>query len=134
MTPSPSQTKALITHALSARAHAYAPYSHFSVGAAVMAADGRIFSGCNVENASYPAGLCAERCAVGAAVAAGVRDFLAIAVVGSGEDYTTPCGICRQVLQEFGVPLVICAKTTEDYSIIQGETLLPHAFGAASLK
>lgn len=133
MTPSLSQTKALITHALSARAHAYAPYSHFSVGAAVLAADGRIFSGCNVENAAYPAGICAERCAIGAAITAGVREFQAIAIVGSGRNYTTPCGICRQVLQEFHMPLVICGRAAEDYIIIQGDELLPHAFEAANL-
>lgn len=125
---------ALLSAAFSAREQAYAPYSHFSVGAALMAEDGRIFKGCNVENASYPAGLCAERCAVGAAVAEGKRVFKAIAITGGDAAYTTPCGICRQVLHEFHVPLVICARTKEDYLIIEGKDLLPHAFDEAALR
>lgn len=124
----------LIQCALAARDHAYAPYSHFAVGAAVLTADGRIFPGCNVENASYPAGLCAERNALGSAIAAGATEFLAIAVCGSGTDYTTPCGMCRQFMSEFPVPLVICARGEEDYVLMTEEELLPHAFGAGSLK
>lgn len=124
----------LIRCAREARLHAYAPYSRFPVGAAVLTLDGRIFSGCNVENASYPAGLCAERNAVGSAVAAGVTEFAALAVAGSESAYTTPCGLCRQFLAEFRVPLVFCAKTETDYLVITEEELLPHAFGAESLK
>lgn len=124
---------ALLSAAFSAREQAYAPYSRFSVGAAIMTEDGRIYKGCNVENASYPAGLCAERCAIGAAVAEGKRAFKAIAIVGSEAVYTTPCGICRQVLHEFHVSLVICARTREDYLFIEGENLLPHAFDDTAL-
>ncbi len=119
----------LVRHAMDARLHAYAPYSHFPVGAAALTLDGRIFTGCNVENASYPAGLCAERNAVGSAVAAGVTEFRAIAVCGSLSEYTTPCGLCRQFLAEFRVPLVICARSEEDYIIMTEEELLPRAFG-----
>ena len=108
---------------------AYVPYSHFPVGAAVLTADGRIFTGCNVENASYPAGLCAERNAVGSAVAAGVTVFRALALCGSTEDYTTPCGLCRQFLAEFRVPVVYCARSEEDYIVMAAEELLPRAFG-----
>ncbi len=123
----------LIRSAEEARGHAYAPYSHFSVGAAVLSADGRIFSGCNVENASYPAGLCAERNAIGSAVAAGVSEFSALAVCGSGSSYTTPCGMCRQFIFEFHVPLIICSRSAADYIVLKTEDLLPHAFGADSI-
>lgn len=124
----------LIRRAREARLHAYAPYSHFPVGAAALTIDGRIFTGCNVENASYPAGLCAERNAVGSAVAAGVTEFAALALAGSETDYTAPCGLCRQFLSEFRVPLVICAKNETDYILMTEEDLLPHPFGAASRK
>lgn len=124
----------LIEAALAAREHAYAPYSKFPVGAAVMAEDGTIYTGCNVENASYPAGLCAERCAIGAAIAAGNQNFTAIAVAGSETSYTAPCGICRQVMIEFHVPIVICARSEEDYIVLSGDDLLPSAFDEESLK
>ena len=90
--------------AVDARKNAYAPYSGFTVGAALLAADGRIFTGCNVENAAYSPTLCAERVALGAAIAAGVRDFAAIAVIGGRGEIladTPPCGVCRQVMAEF---------------------------------
>ena len=90
--------------AVDARKNAYAPYSGFTVGAALLAADGRIFTGCNVENAAYSPTLCAERVALGAAIAAGVRDFAAIAVIGGRGEIladTPPCGVCRQTLSEF---------------------------------
>ena len=80
---------------------AYAPYSHFQVGAALLAKDGRVFTGCNVENATYGATICAERTAVTKAVSEGVREFEKIAIVASSGDYAAPCGICRQVLFEF---------------------------------
>jgi len=96
----------LLEKALEARENAYAPYSHFLVGAAVLAEDGRIFTGCNVENASYGATICAERNAAARAVAEGARTFTAIAIAGGTEsegitDECFPCGICRQVLSEF---------------------------------
>ena len=123
----------LLNTALIAREGAYAPYSGFSVGAALLAAGGNVYTGCNVENASYPATLCAERAAFAAAIGAGERKFVAIAVAGGkgrkADRETPPCGICRQVMAEF------CKK---DFEIIWGneqdlschtlEELLPLSF------
>ncbi len=116
----------LIDAAWQAREAAYAPYSNFQVGAALMAEDGRIFLGCNVENISYGLTNCAERVAIGAAVAAGVRKFVAVAVVADTGVPVSPCGACRQVLAEFGVPSVILANRTERLSFTL-EELLPRA-------
>lgn len=91
----------LIAKAKEAMTKAYAPYSHFQVGAALLAKDGRVFTGCNVENATYGATICAERTAVTKAVSEGVREFEKIAIVASSGDYAAPCGICRQGLFEF---------------------------------
>ncbi|MGL5018025.1 MAG: cytidine deaminase [Luteolibacter sp.] len=116
----------LVEAAWLARDRAYAPYSNFHVGAALLAPDGRIFTGCNVENISYGLTNCAERVAIGAAVAAGVREFLAVAVVADTAVPISPCGACRQVLAEFGVPLVMLANraTREQFRL---EELLPRA-------
>ena len=116
----------LIEAAWSVREAAYAPYSKFTVGAALLAADGRVFTGCNVENISYGLTNCAERVAIGAAVAAGAREFLAVAVVADTGVPISPCGACRQVLAEFGVPRVMLANRTErlEFSL---EALLPRA-------
>ena len=91
----------LIAKAKEVMTKAYAPYSHFQVGAALLAKDGRVFTGCNVENATYGATICAERTAVTKAVSEGVREFEKIAIVASSGEYAAPCGICRQVLFEF---------------------------------
>lgn len=101
--------QALIEAALTARLHAHAPYSNFLVGAAIEAEDGRIFTGCNVENATYGLTLCAERVAVFKAISEGVRKFKAIAVSADSERLTPPCGACRQILWEFlgDVPLTL---------------------------
>jgi cytidine deaminase len=117
---------ALVEAAWNARQTAYAPYSNFAVGAALLAADGRIFGGCNVENLSYGLTNCAERVAIGAAVAAGVREFVAVAVVADTGVPISPCGACRQVLAEFGVPRVILANRTEVLEFTL-EELLPRA-------
>ncbi len=116
----------LVEAAWQARDRAYAPYSNFHVGAALLAADGRIFAGCNVENISYGLTNCAERVAIGAAIAAGTREFLAIAVVADTGVPISPCGACRQVLAEFGLPLVMLANraTREQFRL---EELLPRA-------
>ncbi|MDE3215407.1 MAG: cytidine deaminase, partial [Gemmatimonadota bacterium] len=90
---------------------AYAPYSGFRVGAALLAADGAVATGCNVENAAYPAGVCAERVALGAAVAQGHREFLAIAIATEAQEPTPPCGVCRQALVEFSPDLVVLSVT-----------------------
>jgi len=107
--------------------HAYAPYSQFRVGAAVLTEDGQIYAGCNVENASYGLSVCAERTAVFKAVSKGERDFEAIAVVT--EKGVTPCGACRQVLMEFGENIqVIVADEAGEYRVFTLRELLPEAF------
>lgn len=116
----------LVKAAWQAREQAYAPYSKFQVGAALLAADGRVFVGCNVENLSYGLTTCAERVAMGAAVAAGAREFLAVAVVAETGVPISPCGACRQVLAEFGVPLVVSANRATRL-VFRMEDLLPRA-------
>jgi cytidine deaminase len=118
--------KMLKDAAWQAREMAYAPYSKFKVGAALWVADGRIFSGCNVENISYGLTNCAERVAIGAAVAAGAREFLAVVVVADTQLPISPCGACRQVLAEFGVKRVILANKSESVEF-STEELLPRA-------
>jgi len=100
---------ALLTAAVATRMRAYAPYSNFPVGAALLARDGRIFTGCNVENLSCGLTICAERNAIFAAVAAGVREFDAIAIVADTREPISPCGACRQVMAEFGDFKIITA-------------------------
>lgn len=97
--------ESLLAEARKVHDAAYAPYSEFRVAAAIEADDGRIFTGVNVENASYPVGICAERAALGSAVAAGARDFRRLALVVSGDRPAAPCGMCRQALAEFGADL-----------------------------
>ena len=130
----------LIRMALAAREKAYAPYSNFMVGAALRAKDGRIYTGCNVENASFTPTSCAERTALFKAVADGVTEFTDIAVVGSrrgevNEQITSPCGVCRQALFEFGGPElnVIMAKTPEDFIERSMDELLPFGFGPSNV-
>ena len=111
---------------------AYAPYSGFAVGAALLAADGAIYAGCNVENASYGLTICAERNAIAHAVLCGARQFTAVAVVT--DNGVTPCGACRQVLAEFGPRMtVIVADTRGNRRIYSLAELLPDAFGPANL-
>ena len=122
----------LLTEARQAAQHAYNPYSHFSVGAALMTNDGRIFTGCNVENASLGLTICAERVAAATAVAAGARKFVAMAVVGSSDSAVTPCGACRQFLAEFTPDgaSVYCGTLQEDGPVTTTNLgkLLPDAF------
>lgn len=121
--------KKLLATAQAARRHAHAPYSKFRVGAAVLTADGQIFTGCNVENASYGLTICAERVAVTTAVSAGYRKFQAIAIVAPCA-VPTPCGACRQVLAEFGDLPVVCADARHlaAAQFYQLSELLPVAF------
>ncbi len=130
----------LVRQALAMTEKSYAPYSHFHVGAAVLAESGRIYTGANVENAAFGAGTCAERNAIFHAVACGERAFRAIAVCGGREgvvtSYCPPCGICRQTLREFCDPKrfeVILVKSAEDCRILTLEQLLPESFGPDAL-
>jgi cytidine deaminase len=116
----------LVQIAWRARDAAYAPYSHFAVGAAVFTSDGRIFSGCNVENLSFGLTICAERVAIASAVAAGAHELLAVAVAADTEAPISPCGACRQVMSEFGVRYVIMANLNDQLELPLME-LLPRA-------
>ncbi len=127
---------ALIEAASAQLQHSYAPYSDFKVGAALLAQDGKIYTGCNIENAAYTPTNCAERTAFFKAVSEGVRDFQAICVVGGPggkmEDYTPPCGVCRQVMMEFCDPErfeIILAKDNGDCAIYKLKDLMPMGFG-----
>ena len=126
----------LLEAARAARAYAYAPYSKFAVGAALQDEQGRIHAGCNVENAAYPQGLCAEAVALGHLVLAGGQRITAVAVVGAGPRLVTPCGGCRQKLREFGgddVPVVVGDMTSLRGRFTLGE-LLPASFGPEHLE
>lgn len=134
--------KELLARAHMARKAAYAPYSGFSVGAALLSKDGRVFCGCNVENAAYTPTCCAERVALFSAVAAGVREFSAIAVVGGADEEAAkmrpcyPCGVCRQALSEFSVDglLAVYLENGEEGVAYRLSELLPHSFDADQLK
>ena len=120
--------KELLKVALAARERAYAPYSKFLVGAAVRAESGKIYTGCNIENASYGLTVCAERNALFSAVGAGERNFTALCVVGDTEEPISPCGACRQVMAEFKVPCIILANLKGDVKEYTLEDLLPYGF------
>lgn len=132
--------KELICLALEAREMAYAPYSKYMVGAALLAKSGKVYKGCNIENASYTPTNCAERTAFFKAVSEGEREFAAIAIVGgyagAPVDYAYPCGVCRQVMMEFCDPKefhVITAVSEDKYIDKTLEEMLPHGFGPSSL-
>ena len=118
----------LLNAALSARERVYAPYSKFLVGASVLAKSGKIYTGCNIENASYGLTVCAERNALFSAVGAGEREFTALCVVGDTEAPISPCGACRQVMAEFKVPCIILANLKGDVKEYTLEELLPYGF------
>ena len=122
--------KKLIGAAVAARENAYAPFSGFRVGAALLCGNGAVYTGCNIENSSYSPTLCAERCAAAKAVSEGRRDFAAIAIVGSSKTPTMPCGVCRQFLYEFcgeDFP-ILCAKDETDYIETTLGELFPRGF------
>lgn len=119
----------LLQAAKNAMKYAYSPYSRFKVGAALLCKGGEIYSGCNIENATFGATNCAERTAVFKAVSEGHKDFEAIAIVSSGGELTFPCGICRQVLAEFAPGIKIILKDPDEkITIFTLEELLPHSF------
>lgn len=132
----------LLEIALEARKMSYAPYSHFKVGAALLAKNGTVYKGCNIENASYTPTNCAERTAFFKAVSEGVKDFDAIAIVGGSEDtkelsICAPCGVCRQVMMEFCDPKtfrIILGSEVNDMRVYTLEELLPLGFGPDNLK
>ena len=130
--------KELTLNAIAAMNNAYAPYSEFKVGAAILTNDGRVFCGCNIENAAYPAGICAERTAIASAVSSGAKEFKKIAIVGGKKgkitDYCPPCGICRQVLNEFCSEdfEILLFNGTEVNSHLLKE-ILPFGFGGEDI-
>lgn len=135
------QIQDLISAAMAQLERAYAPYSHFKVGAALLTEEGRIYTGCNIENAAYTPTNCGERTAFFKAVSEGERSFRAICIVGGMDgvptDYTAPCGVCRQVMMEFCSPEefeVILARGAEDYQIYKLKDLLPCGFGPGNLE
>ena len=126
----------LIGEAYEAKKNAYVPYSNFPVGAALLTEDGKIYRGCNIENAAYTPTNCAERTAFFKAVSEGERRFRAIAVAGNTGDYLFPCGVCRQVMMEFCNPdtfQVILALDKEHYDVYTLRELMPQGFGPGNL-
>lgn len=132
----------LVKEALRMREYSYVPYSHFRVGAALLTQDGRVYTGCNIENAAYTPTNCAERTAFFKAVSEGAHEFTAIAIAGGAEDadkldYCPPCGVCRQVMMEFCDPetfRVILVKSETEYKTFTLKELLPLGFGPKDLE
>lgn len=123
----------LIRAARAVQERAYAPYSHFRVGAALLGEDGTVYTGCNVENASYGLTICAERNAIFHAVACGCRHFTALLITGDSKDLTAPCGACRQVMAEFSIPEIILARPDDSYETFTLQQLLPLTFDESSM-
>ena len=131
-----TEEKALVSQALEARKLAYAPYSGYTVGAALLTADGHRYLGGNIENASYGATNCAERTAIFKAISEGHQKIKAIAIVGVENDYTYPCGICRQVMQEFCRDdfVIYVVNSEQDYQRYTLKELLPFGFGGDAIR
>lgn len=123
----------LIRAARDVQERAYAPYSHFRVGAALLGEDGTVYTGCNVENASYGLTICAERNAIFHAVACGCRHFTALLITGDSKDLTAPCGACRQVMAEFSIPEIILVRPDDSYETFTLHQLLPLNFDESSM-
>lgn len=127
--------KELVKKAIEAKQNAYVPYSKFPVGAALLTKEGKVYTGCNIECASYGGTNCAERTAIFKAVSEGERNIEAIAVVSNVDDYIYPCGICRQVIMEFGSKIkIIIAKSEHDFKVHTIDNLLPNSFSSENLK
>lgn len=128
------EDKLLIKIAIEAREKSYSPYSNFKVGAALYTKSGKIFTGCNIESASYSPTICAERVAVSKCISEGYKDIEKIAIVGSDKKISFPCGVCRQFMLEFGKDIkVICAKNIDSYQVYTLDELLPKSFGPEDL-
>lgn len=128
-------TKELVKLAIEAKENAYVPYSKFRVGAALLAKNGQVYTGCNIESASYTPTNCAERTAYFKAISEGVREFEAIAITSDVDGYTYPCGVCRQVMREFSKELkIIIANTEEDYKEYTLDEIFPFGFGPEDLE
>ncbi|MBR3143245.1 MAG: cytidine deaminase [Clostridiales bacterium] len=131
--------RGLCQKAVEMRSESYAPYSDFLVGSAILTADGKIFTGCNIENSAFGPSICAERTAIAKAVSEGYRDFAAIAIAGGKRDgglqYCAPCGVCRQVMREFCRSdfKIYLAKSADDYQEFTLGGLLPESFGPDNL-
>ncbi len=123
-----SENEKLIAAAAQAMTNAYAPYSNFKVGAALLTADGKIYTGCNIENISYGATVCAERCAIFKAVSEGERSFTKLAIVSSSGEKTFPCGMCRQVIEEFMPDGEIILSGSDGIEVFSVKSLMPHGF------
>lgn len=123
----------IIRAARDVQERAYAPYSHFRVGAALLGEDGTVYTGCNVENASYGLTICAERNAIFHAVACGCRHFTALLITGDSKDLTAPCGACRQVMAEFSIPEIILVRPDDSYETFTLQQLLPLNFDESSI-
>ncbi|XP_074074337.1 cytidine deaminase [Macrotis lagotis] len=132
----PVQLQKLILRGQEAKKFAYCPYSNFPVGAALLTLDGKIFSGCNIENAAYPLGICAERTAIQKAISEGYKEFRAIAITSNlKNDFISPCGACRQVMREFGKYWhVYMTKADGTYEVKTVHELLPRSFGPDDLQ
>ena len=127
------EDKKLIGYAIKAKEKSYSPYSNFKVGAAVLTEEGKVFTGCNIENAAYSPTICAERTAIAKAVSEGYRSFTKIAIVG-GDEGAFPCGVCRQFIKEFSDDMVfLIAKSTGEYEEYTLEEVLPNGFGPRDL-
>lgn len=124
----------LVEKAYEAMAFSYSPYSNFKVGAALLTTSGKVYTGCNVEVASFGATNCAERTAIFKAISEGDKDYKAIAIVSSSRDWTYPCGICRQVIVEFGKDIDIIVAKDYDYEVYKIDDLLPKSFTQIDLK
>ncbi|XP_036299697.1 cytidine deaminase [Pipistrellus kuhlii] len=132
----PEDVRRLLRCSQEAKRSAYCPYSHFPVGAALLTWDGKVFSGCNVENACYPLGICAERTAIQKAISEGYKNFRAIAIASDlQDDFISPCGACRQVMREFGSSwAVYMTKPDGTYVVRTVQELLPASFGPEDLQ
>ncbi len=127
--------KDLATAAGNAKRHSHSPYSKFRVGAALLTKDGRIFTGCNIENSSYGLTICAERVALFKAVSEGETSFRAIAIASDEDAYTPPCGACRQIIYELAGDIdILLTKTSGRYRVYKMLEFLPHPFGSKNLK